>query len=179
MKETPKHPGMSFVFSQLLDSRVEEAFALLHLVAKSIQSQGRSQRISKTSLDTYRNWQAEKANYIVTEDDQIIGLLTCRRELLEHWPDFIDLGPIWMLRAIATHPDHGGKGVGTLAVSEAVKRCGVGEPTYLDCVSEFLPSYYQKLGFEPIGQQVRSYPDGESYDITLMRYDRKNATTNS
>ena len=163
---------MSRQFLPLSDDRVEEAFTLLQAVAKSIQAQGRRQRISKTSLDTYRRWQAEQANYAVTDSDEIIGLLTLRREPLVDWPDFLQLGPVWMLRALATHPDHGGEGVGVWAVPEAIKLCGAGELIYLDCVTEFLPGYYGQLGFKPIARQDRRYSaDNETYDITLMRYD--------
>lgn len=161
---------MSYSFSRLPESRVEEAFAVLQRVAKSIEAKGRRQRISKTSLDTYRSWQAEQANYIVTKGDEIIGLITIRRELLVDWPEFVKLGPVWMVRALATHPDHRGKGVGAVAMREAINLCGGKESIYLDCVSEFLPSYYEQLGFTSIARQDQTCTDGKTYDISLMRY---------
>jgi predicted N-acetyltransferase YhbS len=75
-----------------------------------------------------------------------------------------------MLRALATHPDHFGKGIGGFTVSEAIGQCS-GDPSFLDCVSESLPSFYNRQGFEAIGKQIRSYPDEvQPYNITLMRH---------
>ncbi len=161
---------MSLTFSLLDDSRVEESFAVLGRVGAWIETQGRRQRISKTTLQTYRQWQSEGANYVVIEAGQIVGLITLRLESLDDWPEFLTLGRVPMIRALATHPDHRGKEVGAFAIREAIKRCGEKTAIYLDCVSDFLPAYYATLGFVPIDEQRRQYPDGEWYDITLMRY---------
>ena len=160
---------MSLTFSILDDSRVEESFAVLDRVAHWIQEQGRRQRISKITLPTYRQWQSERANYVVTDNDQIVGLVTLRHELLEEWPDFWSLGSVPMLRALATHPDHRGKSIGGFAIGEAAKLCVECSAIYLDCISEFLPSYYALLGFVAIAEQRRNYPNDDPYDITLMR----------
>jgi GNAT superfamily N-acetyltransferase len=160
---------MSLKFIALDDSRCEESFAVLDSVARWIQQQGRRQRISKISLPTYRQWQSEGANYVVTENDQIVGLVTLRNELLKDWPNFLSLGTVPMLRALATHPDHRGKGVGGFAIGEAAKLCYPRTAIYLDCVSEFLPNYYAQYGFVAIAEQRRNYPDDELYDITLMQ----------
>lgn len=159
---------MSLAFAPLPDSRVDESFALLRRVGAWIRSQGRRQRIGSISEATYQQWQAERANYVVLDGTQIVGLLTLRRETLEQWPHFAELGSVWMLRALATDPQHRQRGIGKYAVTEALKRHGGTESTYLDCVSEFLPDYYRQLGFEPLDRQRRVDPDGEIYDITLM-----------
>lgn len=163
---------MSHRFSPLPDSRVEEAFAVLDLVGRWTQAQGRRQRISSILLDAYRRWQAEQANYIVTEDQQIVGLATLRRERLSDWPEFVELGPVWMLRGLATHPDRRGQGVGAFAVARALEQPDPNELVYLDCISQFLPGYYAQLGFERLARQQLTHADGESFDVTLMRYQR-------
>lgn len=166
------------VFAKLPDDRVLEAFEVLKEVATWIESQGRRQRISKTKLEDYQQWQSEGANYIVlsgseTEsksDAKIAGLVTLRREPLSDWPELAELGPVWMLRGLATHPRFRHNGVGKLAVNESVRL--VSENIYLDCVSQFLPEYYGSLGFEVIDQQTKAFDDNEPLDITLMKYSR-------
>lgn len=153
--------------------RVEEAFAVLRAVGDWLDSQGRRQRISNTTLETYRQWQSENANYIVTENESIIGLATIRLETLEDWPQFAQLGQVLMLRGLATHLDHRGTGVGAFAVRQSIKSCDQDADVYLDCVSDFLPEYYAQLGFVSIARQQRDYPGSDPYDITLMRFRRE------
>lgn len=172
MNEEPDFPWLTndrkLSFVRVEDSNIAAAFAVLKRVGEWIESQGRRQRISKTTFETYQKWQADNANFSVTEDDQIVGLATLSREPLDEWPGYAELGPQRMIRALATHPDHQGKKIGPFAVAEALRRCRP-EAVYLDCVSEFLPQYYAQLGFYSIARQQRTYDDGE-YDITLMRF---------
>jgi predicted N-acetyltransferase YhbS len=160
---------MKLTFSALGDAQVEQAFGVLQQVGDWLESQGRRQRISNTSFECYSQWQSEHANFVVTEANEIIGLVTVRSELLEDWPDWLSLGPVLMLRALATHPDHQGRGVGALAIRESIQRSGSGQSIFLDCVSDSLPAYYARFGFQPVSQQIKVYPDGEIYDITLMQ----------
>lgn len=160
---------MDLKLSALEDSRVEEAFGVLKQVGDWLESHGRRQRISNTSFESYAQWQSEHANFVVTQANQIIGLVTLRSEHLDDWPDWSNLGPVLMLRALATHPDHQGRGVGAFAIRESINVVGTRKAIFLDCVSDSLPEYYAKFGFAPVGQQVKAYPDGEVYDITLMQ----------
>lgn len=164
---------MSYCFALLPAARVREAFDVLQLVAAKIAQSGRQQRISKTSLATYESWQAEGANYLVMDQNAIAGLVTLRQELLNDWPDSGEPAPVWMLRALATHPDYTARGVGTFAVRHAIALVDELTPVYLDCVSGFLPDYYQRLGFEPVARRDYQDDDGDTYDITLMRYRRQ------
>jgi predicted N-acetyltransferase YhbS len=163
---------MSFGFSLLDDSQVEAAFAVLQRVGRWNRSQGRHQRISNMTLAVYQQWQSEHANHIVTEGNQIVGLVTLRRESLDDWPDYALLGKVLMLRGLATDPEHRHRGVGAFAVRRAVQLGDEREDIYLDCVSNFLPDYYETLGFEKIDRQILSDPIDDGLDITLMRYRR-------
>lgn len=145
----------------------EEAFGVLQSVAKWLQAKGRRQRISATTVKTYATWQAAGLNYVVLDAGAIVGVFTLCHEVLIDWPGVAPTHPVPFLRALATHPDHGGKGVGAMAIESALELAG-SEPLYLDCVSDFLPSFYSQHGFKPIQRQVRTYPDGD-YDITLMK----------
>ena len=160
---------MCFTFSLLADSQVNDSFSVLARVVDHLMATGRRQRISKTGFDTYSQWQSERANYVVQDAGQIVGLVTLRQEFLEEWPEVHSLGRVPMIRALATDPAHRGKGIGAFALREAMKRCGQHEPIYLDCVSDFLPTYYASFGFTPVAQQWRDYPDDAPYHITLMR----------
>lgn len=163
---------MPLLFSQLDESRVDEAFSVLQRVGRHIEAKGRRQRISNTTRGTYCEWQAEHANYVVTAElnGPIVGLVTLRNERLDDWPEFAPTGSVPMLRALATHPEHHGEGIGEFAVRQAIALCTTGTTIYLDCVSDFLPEYYGKLGFKVVAQQVRGDGHDEQYDITLMTY---------
>lgn len=170
---------MSRSFMLLDDDRVDEAFAVLQLVGRTIESSGRRQRISKTTLVTYRTWQTQRANFIVTDDSRgsIIGLVTLCDERLDDWPDFLELGPVAMIRALATHPDHVRTGIGDFAIRCAIeahdkKKSEKQTAIYLDCVSGFLPSYYARLGFVTFAQQIREFDGDGALDITLMQLRR-------
>ena len=160
---------MSFIFLPLEDSRLDESFDLLDRVARWLERQGRKQRIAHVTLPTYQQWQVERTNYAVMENDQIVGIVTLRKEQLDEWPEFQSLGPVYLIRALATHPDHRGKGIGEFAVTAAIKYCMNDSAVYLDCVDDFLPDYYANLGFEIIARQQRRYSNDDSYSIVLMR----------
>lgn len=166
-------PRMSYRLVPLPAARVREAFDVLQLVAAKIAQAGRQQRISKTSFTTYESWQVDGVNYVVMEQDTIVGLVTLRKESLDDWPDVSEPAPVWMLRALATHPDSSGRGVGAFAVQQAVELLDDRATVYLDCVSGFLPDYYQSLGFEPVARRDYRDDDGDIYDITLMRHRRQ------
>ncbi len=160
---------MNLEFSALDDSRVEEAYLVLKQVGDWLQLRGFRQRISRTSFAEYAHWQSEHANFVVTQAGVIVGLVTLRHEHLDDWPDYSNLGAVLMLRALATHPEHQGRGVAAFAIRESINECSHGKPVFLDCVSDTLPEYYAKSGFKTVGRQIRTYADCESYDITLMR----------
>lgn len=160
---------MNLHFNLLNDERITDAYAVLKLVGKAIEAAGRRQRISKLTFETYEQWHHERANYIVTLENAIVGLVTLRRETLQGWSDVEDCEDAWMLRALATHPDYQGKGIGSFAVRRAVQSLDTNQIVYLDCVSAYLPGFYKRLGFDEISQQPRLF-DGAEYDVTLMRY---------
>lgn len=151
-------------------SEIPAAFSVLKKVAASLEKKGRRQRIAKTTLDTYMMWQENDSNYVVLDRAEILGVFTLARQRLDEWP-MIDIEePVVWLRALATDPAHQKKGVGAFAVKKALELVSP-EPLYLDCVSGFLPGYYQSLGFETITSQTRRY-EGEyhPFDITLLRH---------
>ena len=151
---------------QTTDREFKNAFAVLQSVAQWLKAKGRRQRISATTLETYSKWQEAGRNYAVIEGQTIVGVFTLCHEVLSDWPDVAPPHAVPFLRALATQPDHRGKGVGALALESADELSG-SEPLYLDCVSDFLPTYYSQHGFEPVQRQQRTYSDGD-YDITLM-----------
>ena len=149
----------------------EAAFSVIQRVAVWLEEKGRRQRIANTGFDTYMKWQEDNANYVVLDDTEIAGVFSLPREGLDDWPMVDIKEPVVWLRALATDPTHRKKGVGAFAVKEALKLIGSTEPLYLDCVSDFLPSYYGSLGFETIERQTKQYPgEDQPFDITLMRH---------
>lgn len=151
------------------DDQFSAAFAVLRAAAGWLEEQGRRQRISATTVETYRAWQQAGHNFVATDGDRIVGVFTVCREVLRDWPTVAPAHPVPFLRALAIHPEYRGQDVGALAVRSALDMVAP-EALYLDCVSGFLPTYYARLGFEIVHRQTREYPDGD-YDITLMRHD--------
>ena len=155
-----------FHVERVCDTDVEDAYDVLRVVAEWLKSLGRRQRISATSFDTYLRWQSAGANWIVREDADMAGVFTVIPETLDVWPSVTEEVPV--LRALATHPDWRGRGVGAFGIEAALEIARPHELLYLDCVSDFLPSYYAAHGFEKVARQDRTI-DGEPWDITLMR----------
>jgi GNAT superfamily N-acetyltransferase len=173
---------MSLVFEKLDDSELEDGFAVLAKVGQWLESQGRRQRISKTTFETYSQWQIEKSNFAVKLGERIVGLVTLRFEKLEDWPDVELPRTALMIRALATDPEFQGMGVGRFALIQALipyssfprtidlsTNFRSGTPVYLDCVSDTLPGYYETFGFERLCRHLKTFDDGETFDVTLMR----------
>lgn len=157
-----------FEIRRTTDAQFDKAFAILSVVGAWLEARGRRQRVSLTSRDTYHNWQAERRNYVVTANGEIAGVFTICHESLADWPEVNAGRPVHFLRALATHPDYRGRGVGAAGVGFAVNTIAPA-PMYLDCVSDFLPDYYAGLGFQAVGRRNKTSPDG-TFDITLMRH---------
>lgn len=149
----------------------EAAFSVIKRVAVWLAQKDRRQRIANTDFDTYMRWQDDKVNYVVLDGKEIAGVFSLPRERFDEWSMVDVKEPVVWLRALATDPAHQKKGVGAFAVNEALNLIASPEPLYLDCVSDFLPGYYESLGFETIARQTRRYPgEDQPFDITLMRH---------
>jgi GNAT superfamily N-acetyltransferase len=156
---------------RVVGHETEATFDVLKKVAVWLEQKGRRQRIAKTTFDTYMMWQEDDANYVVLDRVEIVGVFSLPRERLNDWPMADIEEPVVWLRALATDPAHQKKGVGAFAVKEALKLVASPEPLYLDCVSDFLPGYYESLGFETIASQARRYAgEDQPFDITLLRH---------
>ena len=89
---------------------------------------------------------------------------------LKKWIVFVFFG--FFLSALLHAQEFKGKQLGEIAVRKAceyLRKRNVKE-VYLDCVqgSGFLPSFYEKLGFERIARKTVNYPIG-AFDMVLMR----------
>lgn len=143
----------------------EASWRVLTAAVAWVKSEGRRQRISNLTRQTYMNWQQQAVNFSVWKGEFIAGVFSLPVEPLLDWPSH-DTGQaaIW-LRALATHPDFRGIGVGRFAIEFALNRIGVGTGLYLDCVDGFLPGYYQEMGFDYLDEQRT-----DGYEIVLMRH---------
>lgn len=157
-----------FDFRRVRDDDVESAFLVLQRVAVWLQGKGRRQRIANTTMDTYRSWQETGSNYVVVDGDRSVGVFSVSQEISTDWPEQMgDRRANW-LRALATDPDHRGRNIGAFAIKSALS-LDVGNPLYLDCVSDFLPGYYESHGFRTIATQSRTFGDETlPMDITLL-----------
>jgi|19_taG_2_1085344.scaffolds.fasta_scaffold02015_7 glucosamine-phosphate N-acetyltransferase len=89
---------------------------------------------------------------VAVENDEIIGTVSYFIE-----PKFIHNGGyVGHLEDLATHPDHGGKGIGKKLVEEVIRSCEEAGcyKIILDC-DENLEVYYNKLGFHKHGIYMR------------------------
>ena len=157
-------------FAALGSQQFERAIQLLNEVGKWNRSKGRHQRISDLSPETYAQWQSERSNFGISESGRLVGVVTLRKEQLLDWPEYLSKGEVWMLRALATHPDFRHRGIGEFAIANVKKMVAVGDSIFLDCVNEFLPTYYQSHGFEVIATRYVTFGKRElqKREICLM-----------
>ena len=126
---------------------------------------GRQQRIAHTTRERYQSWQSAGWNHVVLHEDTIVGVFTLCVEPLTDWLS-APRHPVPFLRALATDPDWRGCGVGAFGIRSAIELAAP-EPVWLDCVSDFLPGYYQQHGFHQIDRRDIRTDDGD-YDVCLM-----------
>ena len=129
------------------------------------KSQGRRQRISNITIQNYMNWQSRAVNFAVWREGCIAGVFSLPTQSFQSWPSHDTGKPVVWLRALATHPDFRGIGIGRFAIQCALVRIGCGTNLYLDCVAGFLPGYYQEMGFEFLDEQRT-----DGFKIVLMRH---------
>lgn len=149
----------------------DAAFAVLKRVGAWLESKGRRQRIADTTRESYAAWQSDGCNHVVLCDDTIVGVFTLCRETLTTWEGVAPSHPVLFLRALATDPDWHGCGVGAFGIATAVELAAP-EAVWLDCVSDFLPSYYEQQGFHRIDRRIVCSGEDQAqpqYDVTLMR----------
>ncbi len=152
-------------FEPVSNDETADAFGVLQAVARWLEQQGRRQRIANTRYETYLQWQAQSGNYRVTRAGKTVGIFSLVYEPLLDWTDVEVDEPVYWLRALCTHPDYRGLNVGGFAIEASLSLVDSNAPLYLDCVSGFLPSYYEKHGFESVATQEK-----DGYQITLLRH---------
>ena len=176
MSDADRSETVKFACRPVRNAEVEDSFKVLSRVAQRLESKGRRQRISKTSLADYRQWQADGVNYAVTDETGILGIFSLPIEGFQAWPMIDRPRPERWLRALATDPAHRNRRVGEFAVSEALRITGAGNSLFLDCVSGFLPRYYQSLGFRTLATRLLQFADEQQpYDVTLLAHPNGNA----
>ena len=161
--------AQEFEFRRLQPGEVMAAEDLLRQVAGEIRKAGRRQRVAETTREMLEQWQREQALWGVLDRRELLGVVAMRRETLLNWPDWVHLGPQWMVRGLATAPAHRGKSVGRFAMQRLLNRW-VSEPVYLDCVSQFLPEFYAGLGFRELARREQMFSDGRPIEIVLMKW---------
>lgn len=159
---------MLFQIEQISDKQLNLVVELLKSAAEWLEQKGRLQRVGNTSLETFEKWQRTACNYGVFNESGLVGIFSLPVENFQDWPEFSEAAPAVWLRALATHPTYRGQGVGEFAVKSALDIAGADKPVYLDCVSDFLPEYYGRLGFQKLAEQERKFEKEGRLAITLM-----------
>ncbi len=149
------------------NDQLDEAFRIIQLTGQWLEQIGSQQRVGATSRETYEHWQERGENFVVLDEETVVGVFSLCRQNMEDWPDATPDEPVLCLRALTTHPAHRGRQIGSTAIQHALRLCGT-ERLYLDCVVGFLPDYYAAHGFEQVGRQVLEHPEAD-YDVILMR----------
>ncbi len=156
--------------TQVARDQMDRAYRIIAKTGEWLQQSGRRQRISSTTMETYRRWQNTGSNYVVVRGDQFVGTFSLVSEPLSDWPQLEMTGNVIWLRALATDPDFRGQGVGKYAIQSALQIIGNENPLYLDCVSGFLPNYYMNHGFELIAEQTIEWHESGQMQISLLRH---------
>ena len=169
----------------------EACWQVLQNVANWLTEIGRKQRISATSFETYRHWHDDGCNFGVFSrnakgPDTIAGIFTLVAEPMDDWPGILvnqqndrafkldsnssRTQKVKWLRALATDPNFRGHDIGRFAIGWILDSLENGQAVYLDCVSDFLPEYYESNGFTLLERKLKTNNDGTQIDITLLRY---------
>lgn len=158
---------LPFHCAKTTDDQLDDAFRVLQLTGEWLKQIGSRQRIAGTTREVYEAWQRRGENFVVLAGETIVGVFSLCRQTLPGWGHVVGNDSLLCLRALATHPKHRGRDVGSIAIAHSLKLAGA-EHIYLDCVVGFLPDYYASHGFEQVCNQVLRLPEGD-FDIALMR----------
>ena len=103
---------------------------------------------------------------------QIAAVVTLASERSPYWPEILGDENRWWIKTLAVSRACSGRGLGAdvvRACEQVIRDAGATE-AFLDCVDVgFLPGYYARLGYTPLGQKEITYPSGNAFLVTLMK----------
>ena len=155
---------------RVTDDQCEACLGLLNDVGEWLDSRGYRQRVANLSPETYAAWQLQSVNYAISYDSELAGIFSLPTEPFSDWPGISDPSTACWLRTLAIHPEYRGYGIGRVAVAHALSIAGRSNPLFLDCASQFLADYYQRLGFELLCTQTTRHPNQPDVTLYLLRH---------
>ena len=159
------------VLRPLRAEEFEVAHGILVGAAEWLTAKGIRQWTAAYPKELYRAHQAKGWNHGLRSEGQLAAILTLSCERPDEWADCIGTGPVWWLSKLATAASHRGRGLGALAVRQAlgVVSANGADRLYLDCVhgTGVLVDFYQRLGFKMIDRRNLKFSTG-LFDMVLM-----------
>jgi GNAT superfamily N-acetyltransferase len=159
------------LFRKLRPEELDVAHGILVSAADWLISKGVRQWTTAYPKELYLASHEKGWNYGLMSDGQLAVILTLSREIPSEWADCFGTTPVWWLSKLATAPGYRGRGLGTLAVRQAISALSAqgADRLYLDCVhgKGFLVDFYRGLGFTTINRRAVQFSTG-SFDMVLM-----------
>ncbi len=156
----------------LLEEEFEHGHAILCDAYDWLRSRGIRKWTAPLPREIYREWQGRNANHGLFPNGDLVAVFSLVWGPLEEWPGVEDSDDVLWLHALATSRRHRHQGLGQDAVKRAFE-CAANQTDvlYLSCAlgAGFLPSYYQRLGFEQLQRETKHYGEYGAYDMVLMR----------
>lgn len=159
-------------FGKLRDDQFDAAHAILVTATEWLLFRNIRQWTVPFPRQTYREWQDEGANYGLMRYGELAAVVSIRRSTPPYWIDRLGREDLWWLSKLAVAPAFRGQGLGRIAV-ETSKRTLSDDAVpevYTDVVygNNFLPEYYQSLGFEALCRQNTAMRTG-LFDMVLLK----------
>jgi len=156
---------------QLRAEEFDAAHGILVSAGDWLISKGIRQWTAAYPKELYRACQEKGWNYGLISGGQLTVILTLSHELPAEWADCFGTTPVWWLSKLATAPGYRGRGLGGLAVRQAigVLSANGADRLYLDCVhgTGVLVDFYQGFGFKTINRRNVQFSTG-LFDMVLM-----------
>jgi ribosomal protein S18 acetylase RimI-like enzyme len=164
---------LSGYLRKLQEEEFDQAYDIYLDAFEWLKAKGVRQWLVPISRSTYReqHLRGENFGYFISGD--LCAIVSLANMPTKYWTAQLGEVPQWWVSILAVSTFRRGMGVGreTVRAAEDYVRELNGEEVFLDCVDEkeFLPLYYESLGYSVIARQEITYPSGNSFPMVLMR----------
>ncbi len=157
----------------LNDADLDRAYDIIEIVSAWLNNKGIKQWLKPLPRHLYDTWQAKGWNYAYYEGSNILGIVSLVRQPINDWQETFTQDDVLCISTLAVHPKFFGRGIGRIIMKEVedISR----ETLFLTCVNshEFLPEYYQSLGYRELVRSRKDYGEYGCFDMVLMCKERE------
>lgn len=158
-------------FRPVSPAEVPATHALYLEVADWLKGRGVRQWLHRLSLEEFAERQERGELFGGFSAGRLASTVCLAFENDDDWQQHIGPEKRWWLKTLAVVRAGGGRGVGEWTVRAAETHlAGAGaKELHLECVDGFLPTYYERLGYEVLRRATITYPSGNTFAVAVMR----------